>query len=54
MTSLAPRRVPDGKWQFKGKPVTFDFPESRSSTGMVHAKPMGDYVATSLKALALQ
>ena len=46
MTSLGATAGPDGKWQYKGKPVVLNFLIRPDSDGT--RKPLGDYVATQL------
>jgi len=49
MTSLGATAGPDGKWQFKGKPVTLEFLIRNDGDGT--RKPLGDYVATQLESV---
>ena len=46
ITSRVPPADSDGKWQYKGKPVTLNFLIRPDSDGT--RKPLGDYVATQL------
>jgi len=49
MTSLGATQGSDGKWQFKGKPVTLIFLIRPDGDGT--RKPMGDYVANQLESV---
>jgi len=49
MTTLGATTGPDGKFQFKGKPVTLIFIIRSDGDGT--RKPMGDYVATQLESV---
>jgi len=49
MTSLGATQGSDGKWQFKGKPVTLIFLIRSDGDGT--RKPMGDYVANQLESV---
>ena len=49
MTTLGATAGSDGKWQFKGKPVTLIFLIRPDGDGT--RKPLGDYVATQLESL---
>jgi peptide/nickel transport system substrate-binding protein len=49
MGTLGATAGPDGKWQFKGKPVTLNFLIRTDSDGT--RKPIGDYAATQLESV---
>lgn len=49
MTKLGATAGPDGKWQYKGNPVTLIFFIRPDSDGT--RKPVGDYVATQLESV---
>ncbi len=49
MTTLGATLGPDGKWQFKGNPVTLIFLVRTDSDGT--RKPMGDYVTKQLESV---
>jgi hypothetical protein len=49
MTTLGATLGPDGKWQFKGKPVSLIFLIRTDSDGT--RKPLGDYAATQLESV---
>jgi peptide/nickel transport system substrate-binding protein len=49
MKTLGANQAADGKWQYKGKPVTLDFLIRIDSDGT--RKPLGDYVASQLESV---